>query len=299
MTRILAIIDPEETEHSALNRIREIPASAAVEFKVDLYIDAVPVMAGKADRSALNDLLAEKRKFLETLVEPLQRVGYQIQTEVIAFNRLYEEIIRSAARFRADFLFKPVRQHGTVRRLFYTSTDWNLVRLCPKPLLMVSDETSIHGKPIVAAIDVGDEDEAHRELNIQVLEQANLLGRVLEAEVHAVYAYGPAAVASRAAVGDPLSFQIAHDKYEAEFKAAEQLATSHGVDSGNVHLREGAPDRVVNEYAAEVGAGVIVLGTVARSGAAGLFVGNTAEAALERAATDVFVVKNGNFESPA
>lgn len=297
-TNILVVIDPEEAEHSALNRIKEIPATADVRYKVDLYLDALPVLAREAGHSPLKDQVESKREWLEALVHPLRDVGYTIDVEVVAFTKLYEEIIKSARKFGADFVFKPLRQHDTIRRVFFTSTDWNLVRLCSVPLLLVNDQPSVHGKPVIAAVDVGDEDEAHKELNEIVLEQANLLARVLASEVHVIYAYGPAAVASRAAVGDPLAYKIARGKYDEELAVARELAARHGVTEGNVHLREGVPDIVLDDYAKESGAGVIVLGTVARRGASGFFVGNTAEAALERTDIDVFVVKQADYKSP-
>ena len=42
----------------------------------------------------------------------------------------------------------------------------------------------------------------------------------------------------------------------------------------------------------------VILGTVARSGLAGLFIGNTAERVLEGSNTDVMVVKQADFRSP-
>lgn len=297
-THILAIIDPEETEHSALNRIREISPDADVDYKVDFYLDAVPVMAGHANTSTIREAVAKHREWLDGLVKPLRDDGYQIATEVIPFNRLYETIIHSARNFQADFVFKPVRQHGTWQRLFYTSNDWNLVRLCPQPLLMVSDEKAVHGKPVIAGIDIGDKDDAHRALNVEVVERAQLLATVLDSKVHVVYAFGPAAIASRSTVADPLALQIERGKYEEEFAATESFAAEYGIPSERVHLREGAPDHVVNDFAQDVGAGIVVLGTVARTGVSGLFIGNTAEAALERATTDVFVVKPPSFEPP-
>jgi universal stress protein E len=290
------VIDPDEREHSALNRIKEIPPAADVEYKVDLYVSAAPVMASKASGTDVH--IKEHKAWLDDLVAPLLKVGYRIRTEVLVFTRLYEEIIKSARKFGADFVFKPLRQHGALKRVFYTSTDWNLIRMCPMPILMVGDQTSVHGKPVIAAVDVGDEDDAHKRLNKVVMEEAQLLSRVLESEVHLVYAYGPAVVASRTAVADPLAYQIARDKYEEELTLARALAAEYGIPDSNVHLREGAPDLVLNEYGEASGASVVVLGTVARKGASGLFIGNTAEAVLERTQMDMFVVKQGDFQSP-
>lgn len=290
-TRILAIIDPDEKEHSALNRIREVPATADVEYKVDFYLDAVPVMAEDASSGLVKEAVAKHREWLDALVAPLREDGYQITTEIIPFTRLFEEILKSVQAFKADFVFKPVRQHGALQRLFFTPTDWNLVRLCPQPLLMVSDKPAVRGLPVVAAVDVGDDDEAHQRLNDAVMTRALQLAGILGAEVHVVYANGPAAVAGRAGISDHMVVQLARGKYEAELKAAIALAGKYGVDEANVHLREGVPRHILNDYAERVDASVLVLGTVARAGASGLLVGNTAEGVLESAKTDVFVVK--------
>ena len=56
--------------------------------------------------------------------------GHNIETEVKLFYRLYEAIICSAYEFEADFIFKPLRQHSSLRRALFTSTDWNLIRFC-------------------------------------------------------------------------------------------------------------------------------------------------------------------------
>ncbi len=290
-TNILVIIDPEEETHTALNRIREIPPTADVVYKVDFYLDAVPVMAEEATPGVIKDAIAKHAEWLDELVAPLRGVGYQITTEVIPFNKLFEEILKSAKAFNADFIFKPVRQHGTLRRLFFTPTDWNLIRLCPHPLLMVSDKETVRDKPVVAAVDVGDSDEAHQRLNNAVLERALQLAQTLEADVHVIYANGPAAVAGRAGISDQMAVELARGKYEEELSAAVALAKKYGIEEGNVQLREGVPRKVLNDYAGEVDASVIVLGTVARAGASGLLVGNTAEGVLEAATTDVFVVK--------
>jgi len=296
MTNILVVIDPEESNHSALERIREIPPTADVDYKVDLYFDAAPVTAKKADANTLRESIAAKKDGLEELVAPYKEMGYRITTEVIQIHRLYEEIIKSARKFKADFVFKPVRQHGPLKRMFYTSTDWNLIRMCPTSLLLVSDQGSIRGKPVIASVNIGDDDPAHQELNRIVLERANALAEVLEAEVHLIYAYGPAVVMGGGA--DPMAYQIAKDKHDAEFEKARALASANNILESNTKLREGTPDAVVTEYGEEVGAGIIVLGTVARSGASGVFIGNTAESVLEKTRRDMFVIKLESFESP-
>ena len=296
MTNILIVIDPEESNYTALERIKEIPATADVDYKVDLYFDAAPVTARKANSNSLRESIAAKQAAVDKLVTPYKEMGYRITTSVIQIHRLYEDIIKSARDYKADFVFKSVRQHAPLKRMFYTSTDWNLIRMCPTALLLVRDQGTVRGKPVIASVNIDDEDPEHQELNRIVLAQANALAEVLGAKVHLIYAYGPAVVMGDGA--DPMAYQIAKDKHDAEFKKAKALASVNNVLLSNTKLREGTPETIVTEYAEEISAGIIVLGTVARSGASGLFIGNTAESMLEKTHRDMFVIKLESFVSP-
>lgn len=296
MTNILIVIDPEESNYTALERIKEIPATADVDYKVDLYFDAAPVTARKANSNSLREGIAAKQAAVDKLVTPYKEMGYRITTSVIQIHRLYEDIIKSARDYKADFVFKSVRQHAPLKRMFYTSTDWNLIRMCPTALLLVRDQGTVRGKPVIASVNIDDEDPEHQELNRIVLAQANALAEVLGAKVHLIYAYGPAVVMGDGA--DPMAYQIAKDKHDAEFKKAKALASANNVLASNTKLREGTPETIVTEYGEEISAGIIVLGTVARSGASGLFIGNTAESMLEKTHRDMFVIKLESFVSP-
>lgn len=296
MTNILIVIDPEESNYTALERIKEIPATADVDYKVDLYFDAAPVTARKANSNSLREGIAAKQAAVDKLVTPYKEMGYRITTSVIQIHRLYEDIIKSARDYKADFVFKSVRQHAPLKRMFYTSTDWNLIRMCPTALLLVRDQGTARGKPVIASVNIDDEDTEHQELNRIVLAQANALAEVLGAKVHLIYAYGPAVVMGDGA--DPMAYQIAKDKHDAEFKKAKALASANNVLASNTKLREGTPETIVTEYGEEISAGIIVLGTVARSGASGLFIGNTAESMLEKTHRDMFVIKLESFVSP-
>ena len=70
MTNILIVIDPGESNYTALERIKEIPATADVDYKVDLYFDAAPVTARKANSNSLRESIAAKQAAVDKLVTP-------------------------------------------------------------------------------------------------------------------------------------------------------------------------------------------------------------------------------------
>ncbi len=294
MPKILIVIDPEETRHSALNRIKELPVDNT-EFKIDYYLSAP---SSAEDASDYPRKFEEKRIWLDDLIAPYQKMGYKIETQVLVFNRLYETIIQSALEFTADYIFKPLRQHGLLKRALFTSTDWNLIRFCPCPMLLVSHANSLSGSPVLAALDLASQDTAHQNLNEVILEQTKLLAAILNSPMHLAHAYNVVTIPAGSAAGDPLSSQVSKGRRDEQFDRAFEIANEACIPRKNIHLGEGTADQFVNKCASEISAGVIVMGTVARSGVSGLFIGNTAETVMEQARCDVFVVKQADFESP-
>ena len=76
------------------------------------------------------------------------------------------------------------------------------------------------------------------------------------------------------------------------------LAEKYGIASDRVIVEEGTPEFVIHDAAKQTGAGVVVMGTVARQGLKGMLVGNSAESVLENSEIDVMVVKLPDFRCP-
>ena len=298
MSTILVVIDPEESEHGGLSRIKSMPVDVA-DFYVELYVErsSTPprekLMASSVGDEAAPQAADYKLIWLDSLVQSLRDLGYTIETRVIVFGRLYEAIIRRAAVLHADLIFKPLRQHGFLRRALFSATDWNLVRCCPAPLLLINHASAIHRKPVIAAVDVDTKDVVHQELNQIVLSQARQLADLLGSTVHLVNAYSLSPYIGAGSAAD----QVIRLKQKNQLKSALNMAAKYQIAADQVHLREGAADIVINDLAREIDAGVIVLGTVARSGISGLFIGNTAESIMEHTQSDVVAVKQSDFIS--
>jgi universal stress protein E len=282
VTNILAVIDPRESRHHALERCREQPPELDLDIHAVLFVEHE-----SAEHFAAT--FKEKTEWLKEQVTPYIADGFTITTQVVPFTNLYESVIEVAGKHGADFVIKPMRQHSLFQTVVRTSTDWNLIRHCPFPLLLVSELDNTRGKPILAAIDVRSGDDNHDTLNDVVLKQARSLARVLGSDTHITTAYNMptpmAAVGSVDATPYPTSSEIMKDHSEgvAEFLGDSSVA--------GVHVEEGAPAYAINSVANRLGAGVIVIGTVARKGISGVLIGNTAEGVLESAKCDVLVVK--------
>jgi len=282
VTRILAVIDPRDTVHHALDRCKEQPPEADLDIMAAVFVEH-----DTAENFARN--FAEQSEWLREQVTPYIAEGYKITTEVVPFEKLYEAVIETAAKHQADFVVKPMRQHSLFETVVRTTTDWNLIRHCPYPLLLVSDQDTIRNKPVLAAVDVCSGDDSHDQLNAVVLDSARRLSSVLDSPTHAVNSWR--APTQMMAVGSidttpyPSPENLRKEHEEALHNLTKELTIA------KYHLGEGSPTYVINQVAGEITAGVIVLGTVARKGISGALIGNTAEGVLESAHCDVMVVK--------
>lgn len=292
MAKILVVLDPQENEQTALMRCKEIAEVTDIDVHVALFVayDEIPMDS---------QFLSSKRQWLAEIVEQLGDIKGTVTSAVVSFERLYKEIIKTANEVKADFIFKPIRRHSVLQRLFYTSTDWNLIRLCPIPLLLVSTSRGVAGKPLVAAVDVCTEDEDHMELNRIVMSQGQVVARVLGSKLIVANAFSvPSTVMAGGGQKERMSYEVARAKHVDHLEQARSLGREFGLDDESIFVREGTPSVIVNAIAAEEEAAAIVIGTVARSGLQGLIIGNTAEAVLEASKTDVLVVKQADFRSP-
>ncbi len=64
------------------------------------------------------------------------------------------------------------------------------------------------------------------------------------------------------------------------------------------HLLQGSPRSKIPVFASEIKADLVVMGTVARTGLPGFFMGNTAETILNQLNCSVLAIKPPGFETP-
>lgn len=295
-TTLLVVIDPDRQDQLALDRALEIARLIEISLHIVVfsYRNAEDKITRSVDpgltRGFENDYDRIRQVWLDQLVAPIHEEGLTASTQVRPFKRLYEAIIQVALEEDVDMVYKPTREHTALQRALFNSTDWNLIRLCPLPLLLVSDSRPVKGRDVIAAVDLSSEDDDHAELNQLLLSQAVMISRLIQSQVKVINACPPG-LAIKGTSGST-------DQQDAYHSKALVFTEKFHIPDEQVIIREGSAEEVVNDLAESSNAAVIILGTVARSGLAGLFIGNTAERVLENSKTDVLVVKQADFKSP-
>lgn len=176
------------------------------------------------------------------------------------------------------------------------------MRQCPCPVWLVDRRARPHAPVrILAAIHANPDEPAEQALNTTILDWARLLQGGDGAELNVLQAwlpYGASLLRSRMPADDFAAYVEAARCTAANALRAFLDRYGQPRDGIAVHLEQGEPEDVIVHFVQSHAIDVVVMGTVARTGIAGLVMGNTAERVLRRLRGSVLAVKPPGWESP-
>lgn len=269
--KLFCVVDPTVETQPALDRAHYIAAGTAASVHAYVCCEP-PAGADVADVEARKAEAARVREWLERKVEPLRADGDVVTTEVECERDWRGALAPAAARSGADLVLKSTYAHSTLHRRFLNTSDYQLLRHSRMPVLLTKISTGNGIDRVLAAVDFQAPDDAHRKLTDRVLEFSRTIAEMAEAELHCVNAYSGSL--NRI---NPV-----------------ELAERAGVDRTRAHVGDERPETLIREIAERIGAPLVVIGSVARSGLSGAVVGNTAEKILDTVAADILTVFNGD-----
>ena len=297
---ILVIVDPTAEQHPALDKA--VKLAERFNARLDLFICVTKAvnnffLGQHATRSP--HISVDFRRKLEELADPLGRRGFDVTTEVATADPLHVALAERVKHTCAELVVKDTHHHSLARRTFLTNTDWELIRCCPVPLLLVKQGAWSSEPRICAAVDPGHADDKPRLLDRCLLEQAAQISRGMHGQLHVAHVYIPAAIAAAAAAVPPLVVnipdQILATERQAKLEELSSLTSEYDVSPANTHLEVGVVSDMLCDLAQRLRIDVMVTGAISRSGVNRILIGSTAETVLERLPCDLLVVKAPNF----
>lgn len=254
---------------------------------------------------AWDALEADWKAQLEALAGPIRERGILVETRVLA-GIPFHEVITLVQKRGHDLVVKAAREPGGPRELLFGSTDLHLMRKCPCPVWVHRDRSpdEPYGR-IMAAVDVSDDTHVGRAMTRLVLDLATSLGEMDDSDVHVVHAWSSIGerMASSARRGLLPAAEIAEEvaKEEERRQSLFRDAVASYLERPvrlQLHLVHGDPREVLPLFARDRRMDLIVMGTLARTGIPGFFMGNTAEEVLRQVDSSVLTLKPEGFLSP-
>lgn len=289
--RMLVIIDKPKHEQTALQRALALQERANAHLHLAAFAyhpmyDQNDVFDVHQRRAIKKEIVRQRTEWLRDQVRDAQGLFKDLSLEVVWAKDIAEWVARRVVDQGDDLVIKSIHQSQT---LLHTPLDWQLLRLCPTPLLLCSSRPWRKKPKILAALDLRVDDRAHDVLNRKVIEAAAAFADTCGGVVHCVYAVDVPGVLSELNIPDPRGFQRASVARARKRLAA--LAKPCGVPEERLHVPMGKVGHAVNRLSTKLKADLMVMGTTARRGVAATVIGNSAEKVLMRARSDVLALK--------
>ncbi len=316
--RILCVVDPRQHAGTALERAVSLAQNNQAKLTVVSIAPRLTAGIGMPDGGPISAQLqeagiADSRQQLDKAIAPF-RSRIAIDAKVL-MGTVFLEIIREVLRQDHDLVVKTPEDPAWLARIF-GSDDMHLLRKCPCPVWLVKHSQSKPYRRILAAVDVDTDHPSpdlaiRHKLNIQILELAISLALSDFAELHVAHAWvaiGESAMRGafiRRPDAEVMTYveQVRQQHAEGLEDLLADVIESRDEDALQYlrpqrHLVKGLPQREIPTLARRLEADLVVMGTVGRTGVAGLFIGNTAEAILEQIECSVLAVKPEGFVTP-
>jgi universal stress protein E len=288
LTRAVSLARTNHARLTLMDVIGEVPSAAAeIEQRFGLDVDQL-----------LHD---RRREALEELIRPLQEPDTLVYTRVVS-GVPFVEVIRAVLGSGYDLVVKPARAPEGLSERLLGSTDLHLLRKCPCPVWIDRPGSTVPYARVLAAVDpMRGEDEGCARL---VMDLAISLAERESAQLDVLHTWrlegesilrGGRARLPKAEV----DLLVEEERRRHQERLQALLADyGRGLDDPNVHFVKGDAATGIREWAEQLHADVIVMGTLGRTGIPGFVIGNTAEEVLHTTDTSILAVKPGAFVSP-
>jgi len=186
-------------------------------------------------------------------------------------------------------------------RLLLANTDWELIRNCPCPVLIAKTRRAWRRPAVIAALDPFHAHEKPAALDRQILKVGKYFARELRGALHAFHAYMPLTIIAPAPAGQALAVALPPEMEQVHAvqvgRVFSREAAAAGIAPRRRHLEMGVTRDELAQVVRETGAELVIMGAVSRSGLKRVFIGSTAENAIDHLDCDVLIVKPRAFRT--
>lgn len=256
-----------------------------------------------ADLPSQSDLPLDaiQARKLERLARSPLFNSLQVSTRLERDYPPHEAIVRRVMTTGANLVLASSRVPALPGRLWLQSTDWELIRQCPCPVLLVK-AGRVHEKPvIIAAVDPFHAHAKPAGLDRALLATGDALVRALQGSLHVFHSYMPLVNTIPTPIGPtvPVAYSPELESVHGKQVAAvfDELAQSARIPPGRRHLHMGNVALELAAVVKRVHASIVIMGAVSRSALKRAFIGNTAETVLNTVSCDILVVKPRGFRT--
>jgi universal stress protein E len=272
---LVAIRDAEKVPRGLLSKVAVIARASGAQIELFHALeDPVPFTSFQSpSTSAMEKIAQSSLRQLQQLRDCAELQGIELHCTASWDYPSHEAIIRQAARIHADLVIAATASHSYYARiLLLRNTDWELIRHCPCPVLLIKHSPVRERPAVLVALSSFRAHAKRAHLDTRLLAAGAALVRLLRGELHVFHAIDPRA-------------------------NLLPIALSARVPLTRRHVCTGDAAAALASTARRIDASIVVMGAVPALGWQRLRIGSIVERALDALECDVLIVKPPGFKS--
>ncbi len=288
MGKLLVIADVEGdgiATPRGLELANKLGLNAEVYAFVYTPLSRLKVPAG--EKAALKKrLLAEREADVAARINKFSRDDQNVKLKVLWEKDVADWVSKKCAKSSYEMVVKTGRR---TESFAHASTDWQLLRECPAPVVIVAEKKWRRTHPVMAALDLGSRLPAKKKLNADILRRATELADAMSANLEIISAIEVPTLLDDLDLIDTRSYvEEAKEDMSSHVRA---LSKEFAIPEKDFVVKRGPVEKVIASQAATRRAQIVVMGTVGRKGVKAKLLGNTAERVLAHLKTDILALK--------
>jgi len=195
---LVAIGDVRRAPRSELRKAGALARAARATVELFHAIEepdpgrSFPETASRAEVDLHRSAIVEKyRRRLERFARDASLRGVTVRSTVVWDYPPHAAVIRRALAARSGLVIAAARGHRFGARLLLRNTDWELIRHCPVPLLLVKSPRTYRRPLILAAVDPRHTHARPADLDARLSQTGGEIARLLHGSLQVFHAYMP------------------------------------------------------------------------------------------------------------
>ncbi|HEY6642476.1 universal stress protein [Povalibacter sp.] len=295
-TILVAVADAASSREPAMDRGAQLAKATGARLVLfhaafDSALSGRPFFDSKRLAKSRGWFVADRMRLLERHANSLRAGGLSVDVRVVWEEPVHEAVVRAAIRENADLVVAGRHERRENRPPQFRLTDWELMRLCPRPLLVTHAMSGTQASGVVlAALDPTHANDKPASLDISIVHSAAEIAVTLGVELHVVHAIPPSAY--------PLAVTAAERKRfdKRTHSRMEQLIRKADADVKSVHFVHGSVAKGLPEFASTLPAQILAMGIISRRWMERFVIGDTAETIIRDAPCDLLLIKPDGFQ---
>lgn len=304
---ILVVMDPASDHQPAL--VQAIKIAKSTSATIELFVVAYNsdfVSHWNFNQTQLAALQQEyvgtKLRWLETYLTEVQVQGINTKLDVIWHPDFSSAVIAKVASSDSNLVIKSTKQYSTIKKIFFTPSDWQLLEHCPVPLLLTKSLDDSAYSNIMAAVDPEKSHDKPDNLDSKIISAAQTMSDMFDASLDLCHCYQPIGIElwqGMSSVGmDHSLINGDFNDYSEAIKRHHQVAfdtllSDYSFDKQSTHLIAGSAEFEIPQLVKDKQVELLVMGM----GNNGKFIGNLVEKVLDNVECDILSLNGANNQS--